>query len=92
MDPWSLERSPETRQDNEPAVPTKLFLDAIIMDESQGNGCLANSTSTNESNGCKVFSKGNNLLNQFVASKTGPWWWGRQLPKWNTIDYRLHNV
>ena len=56
---------------NELAVLAKSFLDAIIMEESQGNGCLANSTSTNESDGCKVFSQTDNLLNHVVASETG---------------------
>ena len=60
---------------NEPAVLTKPFHDVMIVEESQGNGCLANSTSTNECNGCEVFSKANNLLDQFITSKTGWWWW-----------------
>jgi hypothetical protein len=52
-------------------VLAKLFLNVIVMEETQGNECLANSTSTNESNGCEVFSKTNDFLDQLAAFKTG---------------------
>ena len=67
---------------DEPAVFSKLLLDLVIVEEGQGNGCLANSTSTNESNGCEVFGKADNLLDEIITSKAG-WWWGRQFSQWD---------
>jgi len=45
------------------------------VEEGQGNGCFANPTSTNESNGCEVFGKADNLLDELITAKAG-WWRG----------------
>ena len=68
---------------DEPAVLTKLFLDLVVMKEGQGNGCLANTTSSNERNGCEVCSKANNLFNQLITPKAGQWW-GREFSRRDT--------
>ena len=62
---------------NEPAVIAKPVLDPIMVEDSEGNGCLPNPPCADESDGFKVFSESNDLLNQFVASETGPGWRGR---------------
>ena len=62
---------------DKPTVVSKLCPDLIMVEDSQGNRCLPNPPCTNESNGCEIFGEANNLLNQFIASKTGPWAWGR---------------
>jgi hypothetical protein len=82
---------------DEPAVLAKSFLDAIVVEEIQGNGCLANSTSTDESNGCEVFSKANNLLDQLVASEAGRWWgrrFSRRDPRCTceTVDHMVFEI
>ena len=62
---------------DEPAVISELFLDAIVVENGQGDGCFPDPPWTEESDRCEGFSETNDLLNQLVASETGPWWWGR---------------
>ena len=66
---------------DEPTVVSKPFLDAIVVKDSQGDGCFPNPPCTDESDRCEVFSEANDLVDQLVTSKTGPWWWGRRLSK-----------
>ena len=47
----------------------EVFLDAIVVEESQGYGCFADTSCTNEGNGGEVLSKVDNSLNQVVASE-----------------------
>jgi hypothetical protein len=42
-----------------------------MVEESQGDGRLTDSTGTDESNGCEAFSETDDLLDQLVASETG---------------------
>jgi hypothetical protein len=53
-------------------------LDAIVVEDSQGDGSLANSAGTNESDRSELFCEAHDFLDQLVASKEGPrWlWWG----------------
>ena len=67
---------------DEPTVVTEPFLDAIIVEDGENNRRLSNSARTNESNRCEVSGESNDLLNQFVASETGPRWRGRHLTKY----------
>ena len=62
---------------DEPAVVSKPLLDTIVVEDSQGDGCFPDPPRTDESDGCEIFSETNDLVDQLVASKTGPWWWGR---------------
>jgi len=57
---------------DEPTVITKPLLDLIVMEDSQGDGGLANSASTDESNWSEVPGEIDYLLDQLVASKENP--------------------
>jgi hypothetical protein len=57
---------------DEPTVVTESFLDAIVVEDSQSDGRLANPAGTNESDGVKVSRQTNDLLDQLVTSETGP--------------------
>ena len=65
-------------------VVAKPVLNPIVMEDSEGNGCLPNASCANESNGLEVFSESGDLLNQFVASKTGPGPRGRRFSQRDT--------
>ena len=71
-------RSRELIATNEPAVIAKPALDPIVVEDSEGNGCLPNAPCADESDGFEVFSEADDLFDQFVASKTGPGWRGRR--------------
>ena len=45
------------------------FLDAIIVEDSQGYGCFADTSCTDEGNGGEVLSEADNGLDQVVASE-----------------------
>jgi hypothetical protein len=81
-------RSWELVATNEPAVLAEPLLDAIVVEDSQSNGCLPDSPWTDESDGCKFFDEANDLLDQFFASETGPWWWGRRLSEYARCKYK----
>ena len=69
---WELVASDEL------SILPKLLLDAMVMKNSQSDGCLATSTGTDKGSGSKVFHQSNDLFNQLITSKTGPqcrWWW-----------------
>ena len=57
---------------DEPTVVTESSFDLIVMENGQSDGCLANSTGTNESDGHEVFGQIHDLLYQLVTSETGP--------------------
>jgi hypothetical protein len=72
------ERGGELVATNEPTVVTEPLFDPIVVENGQGDGGLANSAGTDESDRSEVFCESNDLLDQLVASKAGPrwWWWG----------------
>jgi hypothetical protein len=74
-------RSWELVATNEPAVVAKSLLDAIVVEDSQSDGRLPDPPWTDESDGCEVLCEANNLLDQLVASKTGPRRRGRQFSR-----------
>ena len=74
-------RSGELVATDESTVISKPRLDAIVMEDGQGDGCLANPSSTYESDRTKVFRKADDFSNQFIASETGPWSRGRGFPR-----------
>ena len=57
---------------NESAVVTKPLLDPIVVKNGQGDGCLADSSSTNQGDRDQVLSKFDYLLGQLVASEERP--------------------
>ena len=66
---------------DEPAVFTKPFFNAIVVEDSERDGCFPDPTRANESDGREVLGETNDLVDQLVASETGPWWRGRRLSK-----------
>jgi hypothetical protein len=56
---------------NKSTVMTKSLLDPVVVENGQGDGGLANSTSTNEGDWNEVLSEIDYLLDQLVASKEG---------------------
>jgi hypothetical protein len=61
---------------DESTVIAKPFLDPIVVEDGQCDGCLSDPSGTDEGNGLEVFSETDDLLNQFVAPKNGSRWWG----------------
>ena len=57
---------------DEPTVVTESLSDAIVMEDSESDGGLADSTDANEGDGCEVFDQTDDLLNQLVTSEAGP--------------------
>ena len=47
---------------DESTVVAKPFLDPIVVEDSQSDGCLANPTGTNESYGCEVYCQFDDLF------------------------------
>ena len=66
----------------EPAVVSESFLDAIVVEDSQGDGCFPDPPWTDESDWIEGFSDTDDLLNQLVTSEAGPWPWGRGLSRY----------
>ena len=65
-------RSRELIATDEPAVLAKPLLDTVVVEDSQCYGCLSDPPWTDESDGCEFFGETNDLLDQLVASETGP--------------------
>lgn len=55
------------------AIFAEPLLDALMMEDSESDGCLPDPASTNESDGRKAFCQTDNLLYQIFASKADPW-------------------
>ena len=70
-------RSRELITTDKSPVIAKPALDPIVVEDSEGNGCLPNAPCADESDGFEVFSESDDLFDQFVASKTSPGCGGR---------------
>jgi hypothetical protein len=70
-------RSRELIATDESTVLAKPFLDAIVVEDGEGDGCFPDPPCTDESDGFQVFSESDDLLDQLFASETGPWRRGR---------------
>jgi hypothetical protein len=79
-------RSWELVTPDEPTVHIEPLLDVIMVEDRERDGGFPNSPSTNESDGFQVFGKSNDLLDQAITAKTGPWGWGRQFSQGNAIS------
>ena len=66
---------------NEPAVVPKPFLDAIVVENGQGDGRFPDPPCANESDRSEVFGEINNILDQVITSETGPRWRRRELSR-----------
>ena len=53
-------------------VVAKPLLDPVVVENGQGNGCLPDSSGTDESDRNEILSEIDYLLDQLVASKEGP--------------------
>jgi hypothetical protein len=61
---------------DEPTVVAKPSFDAIVVEDGESDGRLATPASTNQSNRRERFRESDSLLDQLVASKEDPRWWG----------------
>ena len=66
---------------DEATVVAKPLLDPIVVEDGQGDGCLANSASTDEGDWSEVLSEIDYLFNQLVTSEEGPRWQRRGFPR-----------
>ena len=62
---------------DEPTVVSELLPDATVVEDSQSDRGLPNPACTNKCDWSAIFCEADDLLDQFVASETDPWWWGR---------------
>ena len=75
---------------DEPAVIAKPFLDTIVVESGEGDRSFPDPSRTDESDGFQVFGKTNDLLNQPIASETGPGFRRRQFSRGNAmLEVRL---
>jgi hypothetical protein len=70
-------RSWELVTTNESTVVAKPVLNAIVVEDLERDRRFPNPPCTNESDRFEVFGESDDRLYQFVASETGPGWWGR---------------
>ena len=56
---------------DEPAVVSKPLHDAIVVEDSQGNGRFSDPPCADESDWSEVFHETNEICDQFIASETG---------------------
>jgi hypothetical protein len=70
-------RSWELVATDESTVIAKPGLDAIVVKDGESDGCFPDPPCANEGDGFEVFGETNELLDQLVASETGPGWRGR---------------
>ena len=62
---------------DEPTVGSKSFLDAIVVKDGESDGRFSNPPCPDESDWSENFREANDLLDQILASETGPRRWGR---------------
>ena len=62
---------------DEPTAVAKPLFDALVVEDSQSNRCLANSTGTNQGDRNEIFCETNDPLDQLAASKACSRWWRR---------------
>jgi len=65
-----VERRREFVASDEPTILAEPPLDAIVMEDSQRDGRLADPASTDQSDRTETFCKGNDLVDQIVTTKT----------------------
>ena len=79
-------RSWELVTADESTIVAKPLLDAIVVEDREGNRCFSDPPCTYESDGFKFLNEPENPFDQSVASNTGPGWWGRWFSRRNTMD------
>ena len=78
-------RSWELTTTDKSAVLAKPILDAIVVEDREGDGCFPDPACTDQSDGFQVFSESDDLLNQSFASETRPWRRGRRFSKEDAV-------
>ena len=68
------ERGSDLVTTDESTVIAKPLLDATVVEDSEGDGSLADSAGTDESDGSEAPCETNDLLDQLVASKEDTRW------------------
>jgi hypothetical protein len=58
-------------------VVAESFFDPIVVEDLEGNRCLADPPCADESDGFEISSESDDRSNQLVASETVPRGWGR---------------
>jgi len=66
---------------DKPTVGSKPFLDAIVVEYGESDGRFPDPPCADESDRSEIFCEPNDLLDQILASETGPRRWGRGLSK-----------
>jgi len=66
---------------DKPTVGSEPFLDTIVVEDGESNGCFSNPPYADEGDWSEIFCEVDNLLDQVLASETGPRRWGRRLSK-----------
>ena len=63
---------------DESTVVSEPFPNAIVVEDGQSDGRFPDSPCADESDWGEVFGETNEILDQFIASETGPrrWGWG----------------
>lgn len=82
------ERGGEAVTTDESAVVAKPLLDAMVVEDGQGDGCLPDPTSTDESKWGEVFCKVDDLVDQIVTPEKGSWWPGRRFTGYGRFKYK----
>ena len=65
----------------EPTVVAKPLLGAIVVEDGQSDRGLSDPPCAEENDGLKIFREANDLVNNFIASKTDPWRRGRRFSR-----------
>jgi len=73
-------RGRELITSDEPTVVTEAPFYAVIVEDRQSGGRLANSAGTDEGDWGKAFREMNDFLDQLAASEVSPRWWGWRFP------------
>ena len=84
-------RSRELVAADESTVVSKLFLDAIVVEDGQSDGRLPDPPWADESNRSEISYETNSLLNQFVASETDPGRRGWRFAGWARCKCEMLN-
>ena len=66
---------------DEPTMVSKPLPDAVMVEDGQSDGRFPDPPCANESDWNEAFCETNNLLDQLLTSKAGPWRRGRELSR-----------
>jgi len=73
-------------------IVTETLFDAVVMKDDESDGRLPDPASTDEGDGYQVFGQANDLVDQFVASKTGSRRPGRPFTRCARCNYKISDI